>query len=176
MVGEEDMNLKSRNDFPRALLARGFHGRIAEVGVDEGVFSRLFYETKGFREIVLIDPWQDETAQDSMNYKYATVSVAYSKDPRVKVLRYPSVEAAKMFEDGAFDFVYIDALHDEAHVYEDCMAWFPKVRKGGVLAGHDLSLESVHSAMERFSLNVNHIYHKTEDTPSSWYLIKEFDK
>jgi hypothetical protein len=48
-----------------------------------------------------------------------------------------STEAAKRFEDGSVDFCFIDACHDEAKVRADINAWLPKIRKGGVLAGHD---------------------------------------
>lgn len=48
-----------------------------------------------------------------------------------------SVNASKMFEDGSVDFVFIDASHEYADVKEDILAWMPKVKKGGVIAGHD---------------------------------------
>jgi hypothetical protein len=35
--------------------------------------------------------------------------------------------------------VYIDANHEYASVVEDIALWRPKVRKGGILAGHDYS-------------------------------------
>jgi predicted O-methyltransferase YrrM len=38
---------------------------------------------------------------------------------------------------GSFDFVYIDARHDYASALEDIRDWWPKVRRGGILAGHD---------------------------------------
>jgi hypothetical protein len=165
----------SRFDFPRFLLSRGLNHRIVEVGVDEGEFSNVFYITKEFGEIILVDPWMDAGLQDMMNYKYTLVSTKFSRDPRVKVLRYPSQTAARFFPDGYFDFVYIDALHDEVSVYEDCMAWFPKVKRQGVIAGHDFSLSPVLGAVERFSGKVSHVYHSTDDIPSSWYMIKELD-
>jgi hypothetical protein len=35
------------------------------------------------------------------------------------------------------DFVYIDGNHSYSHVKEDLRLWFPKVKRGGVFAGHD---------------------------------------
>lgn len=49
----------------------------------------------------------------------------------------PSVEAARYFEDGSAQLVFIDALHTYESVKNDIAAWLPKVKKGGVLAGHD---------------------------------------
>ena len=48
-----------------------------------------------------------------------------------------SWEVAHQFEDGYFDFVFIDADHAYESVRKDILAYLPKVRKGGILAGHD---------------------------------------
>lgn len=46
-------------------------------------------------------------------------------------------EAAPLFEDGSLDAVFIDADHTYDAVRRDIANWMPKVRKGGILAGHD---------------------------------------
>jgi hypothetical protein len=38
-----------------------------------------------------------------------------------------------------FDLVFIDALHDQPSVEQDIALWWPTVRPGGVLAGHDFN-------------------------------------
>lgn len=48
-----------------------------------------------------------------------------------------SVEASKLFEDESIDFIFIDACHDYESVKSDLHSWFPKVKNGGVIAGHD---------------------------------------
>lgn len=48
-----------------------------------------------------------------------------------------SVNAAKHQADGSLDFVFIDADHTYESVLADIDAWLPKVRSGGILAGHD---------------------------------------
>ena len=37
----------------------------------------------------------------------------------------------------SLDFVYIDARHDYDGCLEDIVAWYPKLKKGGLIAGHD---------------------------------------
>ena len=48
-----------------------------------------------------------------------------------------SADAAKMVPDGSLDFVYIDGNHGYDAVLDDLMAWTPKVKEGGFIAGHD---------------------------------------
>lgn len=48
-----------------------------------------------------------------------------------------SWETAEKFDDASIDFVFIDADHAYESVKKDILAWFPKVRRGGILAGHD---------------------------------------
>lgn len=55
----------------------------------------------------------------------------------VKIVKKPSRSAAATYEDASLDFVFIDAGHTYNEVRDDIRRWLPKVRPGGVLAGHD---------------------------------------
>ena len=52
-------------------------------------------------------------------------------------IRLPSVKAARCFEDGELDFVFIDGEHSYEAAKADIETWWPKVRSGGILMGHD---------------------------------------
>jgi predicted O-methyltransferase YrrM len=56
---------------------------------------------------------------------------------RVEFLLGPSVEMSARLADGSLDLVFIDADHSEAAVRQDIATWRRKLRRGGVLAGHD---------------------------------------
>lgn len=48
-----------------------------------------------------------------------------------------STTAARFIYPGTLDFVFIDAGHKYNEVCSDLYAWCPKVRSGGLVAGHD---------------------------------------
>jgi hypothetical protein len=57
-----------------------------------------------------------------------------------KDLKMTSMKAVNRFENGSLDFVFIDGSHEYQDIKNDINAWLPKVKKGGVLAGHDYYL------------------------------------
>lgn len=71
----------------------------------------------------------------------------FTRNLKLGVLSGDSVACAELFDDGTFDFVFIDAAHDYDSVKADITAWLPKVRAGGILAGHDIGFASVRKAV-----------------------------
>ena len=67
---------------------------------------------------------------------------------RINVMETPSVNAASQFNDGALDAVFIDADHSFDAVKADIAAWLPKVKRGGILAGHDFDYPEVKRAVD----------------------------
>lgn len=67
-------------------------------------------------------------------------------------------EAVPLFEDGSLDAVFIDADHTYDAVKRDISNWMPKVRKGGILAGHDYVhtwpgvVQAVNESISSFSI------------------------
>jgi predicted O-methyltransferase YrrM len=80
-----------------------------------------------------------------------------------------SVEVAASIPDGSLDFVYLDDDHSEAGVTRSLWAWWPKVREGGVLCGHDFDIDDVQRlvtmfcARKRVALNVDEF---------DWWTVK----
>lgn len=119
----------------------------AEVGVDQGVFSKLILSTWD-GQLVLVDAWRqfpradyDDTANVSdaehmERYSKCIASVAPYGD-RATVVRGVSPDVAGLFKDALFDLVYIDANHSFNACLADIEAWTPKVKQGGCICGHD---------------------------------------
>ena len=122
----------------------------AEIGVWEGDYSAEILDAVNPTSLVLIDPWQfmpqhpesiyggaEADGQDYMDRIHQNVTERFSGDPRVTILRETSTDAASRFEDGHFDWIYLDADHSYEAAKADLAAWAPKIRPGGYLAGDD---------------------------------------
>ena len=73
---------------------------------------------------------------------------------KLNIIRDLSVNASKRFNDNSLDFIFIDAAHDYKSVKADIDAWLPKIKPGGIIAGHDLHAEGVKQAViESFNNN-----------------------
>jgi predicted O-methyltransferase YrrM len=48
-----------------------------------------------------------------------------------------SSKAASSFEDESVDVIFIDAGHTYDSVKSDILSWLPKIKKGGIISGHD---------------------------------------
>ena len=64
-----------------------------------------------------------------------------------KIIRMDSSKASGLYDDNSLDFVFIDADHSYEKVLEDIKAWLPKIKIGGILAGHDYDFEGVKKAV-----------------------------
>ena len=137
--------IESRSDIP-TLLRRMNAQKICEVGVLYGGHFRSLISAECVAHAVAVDLWtetgnrahNDEChSQSGLDEQYAGMLALAKEDNRVQVIKNYSPVAAEQFADGYFDFVYLDDDHTEAGATISVNAWFPKVRSGGVLAGHD---------------------------------------
>ena len=118
-----------------------------EIGVQSGAFSdKILRSWKSVEKYHLVDPWETQrnyedvanvgqSEQDKlMNYVRDRFSIY---EGRVIQIRKYSQDAVSMFENGSIDFIFVDARHDYSAVLEDITLYWPKCRKGGIMAGHD---------------------------------------
>ena len=71
----------------------------------------------------------------------------------VTIIVKDSVEAAGYYGDASLEFVFIDADHTYEGVKRDIQAWLPKIKSGGILAGHDFRWEGVGKAVRELLPN-----------------------
>jgi hypothetical protein len=91
---------------------------------------------------------------------------------RITVHRRPSVEAAESFEDQSVDFVFIDADHSFEAVSHDLAAWWPKLKPGSLMAGHDYTHSpSVKAAVDGF-VAAHGLSHAFRTTRASWMIYR----
>lgn len=82
----------------------------------------------------------------------------------VRPLKLESIEAAQMYRDSSLDFVFLDADHSFEAVCRDIEEWAPKVKTGGILAGHDYYMPEVQQAVQE-TLGEHSFY-----APSCWMV------
>lgn len=76
-----------------------------------------------------------------MDALYENVVERFSSASSVRIHRRTSLEAASAFEDGYFDWIYLDADHSYEAIRDDLEAWLPKVKAKGFIAGDDYAVE-----------------------------------
>lgn len=90
----------------------------------------------------------------------------------VRPVRLPSVEAAGRFAPGSVDLLFVDGDHSEAGAYADLRAWWPAVRPGGTVIGHDCAPGGgVDHALRRFAAEERLEWTLTEP-PLAHYLFE----
>ncbi len=120
----------------RAMVAQVPNGgRIAELGCYKGRSLCSIADLIVSKNLTVeaVDTWH--YASDAMDEFSRNVEAFGLK----RYLRYSpmrSVDAAKSMP-GNLDLVFIDTPHDYDSVIADLRAWLPKVKPGGIIAGHD---------------------------------------
>ena len=142
-------------------------GRIVEVGSWKGksvAFLGVEVINSGKTiQIDAVDTWngsqtetdhiQDWHVQNGKLYDLFLENIkpiTYGKDQHdvIRPVRKESLEAVLDYADKSLDAVFIDASHDYENVCADIRAWLPKVKPGGILAGHDWSWDTVRKAVQ----------------------------
>lgn len=124
----------------------------AELGVKAGENLDFCLKRCPDLKMVGVDDWRVRPGYqdwDHEHYKVMAQRVADLYGDRCTLVIGETLLAAKHFDDGVFDFVFIDADHSTDAVIADIEAWRSKVRPGGWLCGDDASKESVKIALDK---------------------------
>ena len=138
--------------------------RLAEIGVKRG--ENMFYLLERCLGLTVIgvDIWSEYFAYKdpglsgrpghligaatATEWERVVRAGAEKFGSRAVIIKVRSLDAAGLVGDASLDCVFIDANHTEEDVCAEIIAWRPKVRRGGMLSGHDLHLPSVRRAVE----------------------------
>lgn len=92
----------------------------------------------------------------------------FQLDEHVDMIRLDSSSAAKLFEDGSVDFLFIDGDHTYDGVGKDIRRWLPKMRPNSVIAGHDYDWSEVKRAVDELFAD-----HEIQTSATSWLVTLE---
>jgi hypothetical protein len=122
-----------------------------------------------------VDTWDGSDIPELANEEVVVNKTLYADflknvEPLRSILtpiRMKSVEASKLYEDESLDFVFIDADHTKEGFSDDMDCWFPKVKQGGVIAGHDYDYPVIKEI-------VNKLFNGQEKVllPNTWVYYK----
>ena len=152
-----------------------------EIGVDEGLTSCHFLSQLPELTLYSVDPYQEYIDWNGnsldQNGRNNTLEIATSRlnkfGKRSVLYRMTSDDAVNKFVDDHYDFIFIDGLHEYGQLKKDCANYWPKIKKGGVFAGHDYTtIAGVKKAVDEFAEEVGAtpIHLPEKDV---WYWIKE---
>lgn len=157
----------------REELAALASGVGVELGVAAGDYSVLLLQRGKLDLLYSIDRWSDH--HDDREMQRARKRLAHFGE-RSRVIHANFSDAVGQFEDGTFDFLYIDGYaHTGQENGETLRQWWPKLKAGGIFAGHDycrqypLTVRAVDDFAREHGLSV-HV--TSEHEFPSWMAVK----
>lgn len=156
------------------------NGKMVEVGTDRGDFAFEVIKELPSLDLTCVDPW--ETTVDDISDPHTNRDRNIDKEVTENKLRgkatiqqKKSLEFVTQVLDESLDCAYLDGDHYRPGFDNDLEAWWPKIKPGGILAGHDLTGEWepwIRAAVEEFAFYHNTEVFCTQDFPASWFFVK----
>lgn len=206
MQRNKDLRIDDRSQFALLLNQLNLVGTAVEIGVFRGDFAYELLQNWRGESLYLIDPWThlndyidswnltDEQMAENFEITQMKLSAFNSK---VHFLRMRSEEAVGLIDNESCDFIYVDANHSYKHTKNDIHLWYPKLKTGGIMAGHDyydaiadndlepilnneekdinkedLTSYGVKSAVDEFVREKGIQLYVTKEMYPSWYFFK----
>lgn len=120
---------------------------MAEVGCYAGESTKMFLESGKITLLYAIDIWEDEMdnfKKIRSNHDFSIVEKTFDESMKgfnVKKIKMCFSESLESLP--TLDFIYIDANHDYEFVKDDITNALKKIKKGGLISGHDYNKESL---------------------------------
>lgn len=113
-----------------------------EIGSYMGESTMLFASSNIFNKIYTIDPHKgNEGFSKTYGYSWDDVKKQFELNTRyfdnISLISDYSFNVADRFDDNSIDFIYLDGAHNYDSVEKDINLYYPKVKDGGYIGGHD---------------------------------------
>lgn len=159
---------------------------VCEIGVFIADLSRALLEQNKNLILHMVDPWSGQSseaykatgdyharlnAEQQATYRRMAFSRTSTYGERAIIHEGFSHDVSKEFEDEMFDLVFIDADHSYEGCKQDIQDYWPKVKKGGYLGGHDYDN---HENNLKFGVKdaVDEMFNDIElDLNYTWYVV-----
>ena len=157
----------------------------AEIGVEYGSQSTRFCRENPGLKLFCVDSWEPYDFDRAHELGY------YVMDPvknferakevlapyNVTFLKGYSMDVVKTIPEESLDFVYIDANHYYEFIKEDLVEWSKRVRKGGIVSGHDYYVSPNCDVIQAVDEHVKEYgidrWFLTDDTSCSYFWVKK---
>lgn len=149
-----------------------------EIGVCNGVTSELFaQEITNIKTLYAVDNYPSfvdwdgtRVTEERQAETMRRCKERLAKFSNVEFVYKSSTEFGETLTDESLDFVFIDGDHSYDATLKDIQLYWPKVKTGGVFAGHDINLTTVSKAVEDYFKETE--IKVTVVDNNAWYIIK----
>jgi len=148
----EKLNFVILRGFPRHSIRFAknyFKGKpitVVEIGTYEGYNAKSILKELNVNEIYLVDPYANYEDYRTSEPETIKILNKAERDAHKRLRGSNNLIWIKKFSSKALndipnniDFIYIDGNHEYKYVKEDMENYYKKLRKGGILAGHDIA-------------------------------------
>jgi hypothetical protein len=167
-----------RDDFPVIFSKLGFT-KGAEIGVSTGTYSKVLCDGIPNLHLLCVDPYAayQRASQRLCDDAFARAQARLQGCP-VEFIRKTSMEAVKDVPEGSLDFCFIDGDHRFDWVAMDIIEWSKRVRKGGIVSGHDyykFYQAGVIRAVDAYTIAHGiSMWYVTREMMPSWLFVKHW--
>jgi len=146
-----------------------------EIGTSYGCHAITLLKTLNIKHLYLVDPYKSYnnlTGVETMSFDelYNYTKKRLSKFNKHTFVRKTSSDAVNDIPN-KLDFVYIDGNHYYDFVKKDLEAYYPKVRVGGMICGHDFNIPDVAKAVTEFA-TIKKVKVNQKGLPGDWWFKK----
>lgn len=178
------MQINHRIDLHKILARPVEQCHAVEIGVASGLFSEAMLDW-GLQRLYLVDAWQklDQTGDGGFEQSWHTANEKACRErlsrfgSRAVYLKGLSKRMCEKIPADSLDLVYLDGDHSYIGVMTDLMSYWPRLRSGGVMAGHDYlseaygTFQAVSEFTQRHKISPITI-HENDPADAGFYFVK----